>query len=60
MYSAIIIWATFYYIVWGRHTFSPPTAEIKETIVGLDRFYADSDRSLVPEEHVVAGGKTFG
>jgi len=46
MYGAVIIFATVYYIIWGRHTYTPPT---DEGFIGQEGLFVGSK----PAEHVL-------
>ena len=50
MYGAVIIMSTSYYVVVGRHHYSPPKESIKEAIQALDRFYAAEMTSRSPSQ----------
>jgi len=45
MYGAIVIFATIYYVIWGRHTYSPPNEQVMQAVIAPDEFYVGSDRS---------------
>jgi hypothetical protein len=39
MYGGIILFATAYYVIWGRHTYTPPHESIEELMAGRDAEY---------------------
>ena len=54
MYGGVIILSTIYYIIRGRHTFTPPNEQIKHVMVEMvDPFYANSDEPEVERVNVV-------
>ena len=56
IYGLVLIFATFYYIVWGRHTYSPPNEEVKRVVVAQEGLYAGSELAEqmleLEQEHV--------
>jgi amino acid transporter len=50
MYGTVIIFSTSYYLVWGRHSYSPPSEQVKQMIVNADSFYIGSDKSEAEAE----------
>jgi hypothetical protein len=50
MYGAVIIMSTTYYVLIGRHHYTPPKESIKEAIQALDRFYAAEKENGITAE----------
>jgi amino acid transporter len=59
MYGVVVIFATVYYLIWGRHSYSPPSEQVKQMIVTPDSFYLGSDKSEAETEqhHVIVTGE---
>ena len=54
MYGGVIILSTIYYIIRGRHKFTPPNEQVKNIIVEMvDPFYANSDEPEVERVDIV-------
>ena len=51
MYGFIIIFSTGYYIIFGKHTYKPPTEQVKQIVVEQDQFYVGSEDSEKEAEH---------
>jgi amino acid transporter len=43
IYGGVLIFATFYYIVWARHSYCPPTDEVKRVLISQESPYASSE-----------------
>ena len=58
MYGGVIILSTIYYIIRGRHKFTPPNEEVKNIMVEtVDPFYANSDELEVERVDIVVDEK---
>jgi amino acid transporter len=44
MYGSVVIFASVYYLVYGRHSYQPPTEQVKKVMVGTDAFDIALDR----------------
>ena len=60
MYGFIMIFSTVYYLVWGRHSYTPPSEQVKQVVVSMDQFYVGSnglEREVEQQQVNVVGEK---
>ena len=51
MYGFIVLLSTAYYLIYGKHSYMPPSEEVKQVVTATDQFYASSDGSERDTQH---------
>jgi hypothetical protein len=54
MYGGIVVFATVYYLIWGRHSYISPRESVKEVAEAVQRFSNhEKNKIMTAQEHEI-------